>query len=108
MLLFHWWANHQALARYLVRDSRWALVYYDETTLVAVRRAGNEDVVARAQAAFPAARAETERLLLEPGPSWQVPVAQERALAVYAALLEGLGQRNAAAPFRKRLSELGS
>ena len=107
VVFFHWWPNHRALVHHLATDQRWAVVYYDETSIVAVRRAGNDDAIARAQAAFPAARAYTERMLLDPAPSWQYPVGRARGLLVYAALLDAMGQRAEASRFQTRLGELG-
>lgn len=105
-VLFHWWPNVQPLVRHLTSDARWALVYYDENVLVAVRRAGNDAAIVRAQAALPAARAATEQFLLEPSPAWQYPVGRARGLRIYASLLERLGRRDEAARFRERLADL--
>jgi hypothetical protein len=106
VVFFHWWPNHQALVRYLLTSQRWAVVYYDETSIVAVRREGNDEVIARAQAAFPAARAETERILLDPTRTWQYRVGRARGLLVYSSLLNVMGQRGDAQRFQKRLGEL--
>jgi hypothetical protein len=92
VVFFHWWPNHRNLNNYLLRDPRWAVVYYDETSIIAVRKAGNEDVIARAQAAFPAARAETERILMDDTKSWQYPIARARGLIVYASLMQAMGK----------------
>ena len=105
-MFFHWWPNHQALVRHLLTDKRWVTVYYDETSVLAVRRAGNEDAIARAQAAFPAARAETERILMEPRSSWQYPVGRARGLLVYSSLMNTMGRREEARVFQTRLKEL--
>jgi hypothetical protein len=105
-ILFHWWPNVQALVRHLTTDPRWALAYYDENVLVALRHAGNEAVIARAQAAFVGARAETERFLLETPDTWRYPVGRARGLLVYATLLDRLGRRDEAARARRRLAEL--
>ena len=103
---FHWWPNHRNLNNHLFRDPRWAVVYYDETSIIAVRKEGNEDVIARAQAAFPAARAETERILMDDTKSWQYPVARARGLLVYTSLLQSIGKRDEAAKFQSRWREL--
>ena len=59
VIFFHWWPNHRALNHHLLTDPRWAVVY--DEPIVAVRRAGNEEAIARAEATFPAAREETDR-----------------------------------------------
>jgi hypothetical protein len=106
VIFFHWWPNHRNLNNYLFRDPRWAVVYYDETSIVAVRKEGNEDAIARAQAAFPAARAETERILMDPSKSWQYPVGRARGLLVYASLLQTMGKGAEAQKYQARLNEL--
>ena len=105
---FHWWPNHQALVHYLVQDSRWALVYYDETSIVLVRREGNDAVIARATAAFPAELDTTQRMLLAPIHSWQWQVGRERGLSMYAALLNVMGNSAEATGIRTRLAEIES
>ena len=106
VVFFHWWPNHQALNRHLATDSRWAIVYYDETSIVAVRRAGNDEAIARAQAAFPAAREETERILLDPTRPWQFPVGRARGLLTYGAVLDTMGRRDESRRVQRRLAEL--
>jgi hypothetical protein len=106
VFFFHWWPNHRNLNTYLFRDPRWAVVYYDETSIIAVRKAGNEDVIARAQAAFPAAREETERILMDDTKSWQYPVARARGLIVYSSILQTMGKNAEAQKYQTRLSEL--
>jgi hypothetical protein len=108
VVFFHWWPNHQPLLRYLVHDARWALVYYDETSVVLVRRAGNDDVIARATAAFPDERQRTERMLLAPASSWQWQVGRVRGLDVYRSLLAVLGRSADIGPFNARLGALSS
>ena len=99
VLFFHWWPTHQALAHYLARDPRWALVYYDETSLLLLRRARNDAVIARATAAFVPAREATERMLLDPMRSWQWPIGRVRALTMYAQALSIVGRTSEAARF---------
>jgi hypothetical protein len=106
VVFFHWWPNHRALVRHLLTDQRWTVVYYDETSIVAVRREGNDEAIARAQAAFPAARAETERILLDPTRTWQYPVGRARGLLVYASLLDVMGRRDEARRFQAHIGEL--
>ena len=106
VVFFHWWPNHRALVRHLLTDRRWAVVYYDETSVVAVRREGNDEAIARAEAAFPAARAETERILLDPTRTWQYPVGRGRGLLMDGSLLDAMGRRDEARRFQTRLREL--
>jgi len=106
VIFFHWWPNHRNLNTYLFRDPRWAVVYYDETSIVAVRKEGNEEAIARAQAAFPAAHAETERILMDPSKSWQYPVGRARGLLVYTSLLQMMGKGSDAQKYQARLNEL--
>jgi hypothetical protein len=104
--LFHWWSNHQALLRFLLTDDRWAVVYYDETTVVAVRREGNTETIARASAAFVRERGTTERILLEPTRSWQWQIARARGLTAYANLLAAMGRFDEVRRLRKYLARL--
>jgi hypothetical protein len=106
VLQFHWWGNSRNLIQYLINDGRWALVYYDETSVLLVRRAGNEEVISRALAAFTVERDAIERTLLEPVRSWQWPMGQVYALRVYSDLLDMIGKSNDATRFRTYLSEL--
>jgi hypothetical protein len=106
VIFFHWWPNHRNLKNYLLRDPRWAVVYYDETSIVAVRKEGNEEAIARAQAAFPAARAETERILMDPSKPWQYPVGRARGLLMYGAVLQSMGKNAEAQKYQARLNEL--
>ena len=105
-LQLHWWRNTRSIIQYLVTDSRWALVYYDETSVVLVRRKGNGEVISRALAAFAAEREATERALLEPVKSWQWPVSRVYALGVYNNLLLKIGRSNDAKRFRDYRSQL--
>jgi hypothetical protein len=104
--LFHWWSNHQALLRFLLTDDRWAVVYYDETTVVAVRREGNTETIARASAAFVRERGTTERILLEPTRSWQWQIARARGLTGYSNLLAAMGRFDEVRRLRKYLARL--
>ncbi len=106
VLQFHWWGNTQNLIQYLVRDSRWALVYFDETSVLLVRRAGNEELISRAQSAFTVEREAMERQFLGPVTSWQWPVGRIYTLRVYSDLLNMIGKSNDAVPFRTRLAEI--
>ena len=105
--LFHWWPNHQALLRFLLTDPRWSVVYYDETTVVAVRRKGNEETIGRAALAFlDGERKATERRLLEREPSWQWQLARARGLTTYANLLSTMGRTEDARRLREELARL--
>ena len=106
--LFHWWPNHQALVRFLARDPRWAVVYYDETSVIAVRRGRNADVIERSQAAFGEERIRTERMLLETPKSWQWQVARARGNRTYAAVLAAMGKVGEARPFEEQYARLNS
>ncbi len=107
VLFFHWWPNHQPLLRYLIREGRWSLVYYDETSVLLVR-AGHGDLVARAAEAFADERKATEERLLAPVDSWQWPVGRARGLSTYATLLQMMGKGADAQRFLRRMHELGS
>jgi hypothetical protein len=106
VLQFYWWGNTRNLIQYLINDSRWALVYYDETSVLFVRRAGNEGLIARALSAFTVEREAMERTFLEPVRSWQWPMGRVYALRVYSDLLDMIGKQNDAIPFRTRLAEM--
>jgi hypothetical protein len=104
--LFHWWPNHQALVRFLARDSRWTIVYYDETSLVAVRREGNADAIERSAAAFPEERSRTEQMLLETPKSWQWQIARARGNRTYASVLTAMRRVSEARPFQEQFGRL--
>ena len=105
--LFHWWPNHQALLRFLLNDSRWAVVYYDETTVVAVRREGNAETIGRAALAFlERERDATERRLLEPTQSWQWQLARVRGLSSYANVLGAMSKFPEARRFEEQAARL--
>lgn len=103
----HWWPNHEALIRHLYDDPRWALVYFDDVALVFVRLAGNEDLIAHAQAASRPLVRQAADELLQPVTGWQVPVARLRRLSTYASLLDLMDQPDQAARFYTRLMDLG-
>jgi hypothetical protein len=107
VVFFHWWPNHRTLAAHLVRDPRWALLFYDPTSLVLVRRDGNEALIARAASAAETRRNALEASLLAPVSSWQWAVGRARALGRYVAVLQLVGRGRAAAPFATRLREIG-
>jgi tetratricopeptide (TPR) repeat protein len=105
-VLSHWWPFHRPLAQRLLADARWALVYFDDTVLVFVRRTGNEDAIGRATIAFGAARAWNEELLASPVSSWQWPVARARALEMYGAVLDLMGKPDQAVAYYTRFLDL--
>jgi hypothetical protein len=107
VIFFHWWSNHRPLLTWLMRDPRWALVYFDETATVFVRRAGNEALVERATRAFEALREQDGRALLEPSSRWQWPIGQAQGLLTYANLLDTMGRGTEAVQFFSRLLEMG-
>ncbi len=107
VLLFHWWPIHRPLLLTLLANKGWALVYFDETAVVFVRRAGNEDAIARCAAAFAPLHEQVGAELLGPVSGWRWPVARARALASYATLLDVLGRVDEAMPFYARFLDLG-
>jgi tetratricopeptide (TPR) repeat protein len=106
-ILFHWWGSHRALLTSLLSDSRWAVVYYDENTAVFVRRAGNDEVIQRALAAFEPLRIRNNQALLRPASSWQWEISQTRSLNAYANVLDAMGKSGDAVRFASRLIEIG-
>jgi len=107
VILWHWYASQRHLLNWLLRDRRWALVYFDENTTLFVRRAGNEALIERATRAFEPHREKHVRTLLEPVSSWQWPVGRARGLLSYGALLDVMGRGGEAVRFFSRLLELG-
>lgn len=108
VLQFHWWGNSRNLIQYLITDSRWALVYYDETSVLFVRREGNEAIISRSLDAFIAEREKMEHSFLEPVKSWQWPMGKAYALDVYSSLLDMIGKSHDAQRFRAFRSQLDS
>jgi hypothetical protein len=104
--VFHWWGNHQPLLRYLLAGQLWDIVYYDETTVVAVRHAGNTETIGRAALAFLPRREATERLLLAPTRSWQWQLGRIRGNKAYQRLLMWMGKPEEARPFRENMARL--
>jgi hypothetical protein len=106
VILFHRWGNRHYLIRNLMRDRRWAVVYHDEVAIVFVRTAGNEQVVAKARAAFPAWFEKTKARLEAPVPRWQAPVERATALESYGALLFTIGDPETGTRMYERLLAL--
>ena len=106
--VFHWWGNHQPLLRYLLTDRRWDVVYYDETTVVAVRHGGNAETIARAALAFLQRREATERMLLAPTRSWQWQIGRIRGNKAYARLLMWMGKPEEGRPMRENMARLSA
>ena len=104
--LFHWWGDHQPLFRFLLNDRRWDIVYYDETTIVAVRHEGNAEIVARAALAFLQRREAAEKMLLEPRPSWQWQLGRIRGNKAYARLLYWMGKNEEGRRFSENMTRL--
>jgi hypothetical protein len=67
-------------------------VYFDETGIVLVRRAGNDEPIARATAAFAPLQQAIETELLAPVTSWQWPAGHARALRAYSDILALMGR----------------
>lgn len=107
VVLFHRWANRHALISFLAREPRWALVYYDEAAIVFVRRAGNEDAIARATQAYPQWETRTRERLFDEPPVWGAPVERATALDSYARLLLTLGANDYALQAWQRQLEIG-
>jgi tetratricopeptide (TPR) repeat protein len=107
VVFFHWWASHRHLLTWLIRDRRWALVYFDENTTVFVRRAGNETLIERATRAFEPLREKNARALLEPVSPWQSAIGRARGLQAYGTLLDVMGRGGDAVRFFSRLLEIG-
>jgi len=106
VFLFHWW--HRTLLNWLIRDGRWALVYFDENATVFVRRAGNEALIEQALRAFEPLRERNVQALLAPATSWQWPVGQAGGLLAYGMLLDTMGrQEEAAVRFFSRPLDIG-
>jgi tetratricopeptide (TPR) repeat protein len=108
VIFFHLWPSHRHLLIWLLRDPRWALVYFDENATVFVRRAGNEALIEKASRAFEPLRERNAQALLAPASSWQWPVGQARGLMAYGALLDTMGRQEEAVPFFSRAIEVGS
>jgi hypothetical protein len=106
VLFFHRWPNHRPLLLWLLSDQRWAVLYYDEVAVVAVRKAGHEALAASARASFDARRAALEDELLAPSRSWQWPVARYQGLVAYGALLDAMGRAADAIRFYERVVDL--
>ena len=103
VLLFHELGSRHALIRALLADKRWALVYFDETSIVFVRAAGNEDLIERCNDHFTEWNQQILNELTSPVSSWQFPSGRAQALSAYAALLDILELPDLAAAFYSRL-----
>ena len=104
VILLHWWPIR--LCRFLLADRRWALVYFDETVFVFLRREGNEALIAEAVAAFATLRPQIEERLLSPVSSWGWPVFRAMGLVRYALALGIMGNVDDAARFNERYLDL--
>ena len=104
--VFHWWGNHQPLLQYLLKERRWDVVGYDETTVVFVRHEGNTETIGRAALAFLQQREATERMLLETTRSWQWQLGRIRGNKAYQRLLMWMGKPEEARPFRENMARL--
>lgn len=106
VLFFHRWPNRRPLMQWLLRDRRWALLYYDEVAMVLVRRASNDDLVAKARAAFEVQRLSIESGLLVPASSWRWPVALAQGLLSYGSLRGIMGDTSDVVRFYTRFVDL--
>ncbi len=108
VILLHVWSSHRPLLSWLLKDSRWVLVYFDESAAVFLRRAGNEVLTAAALGAFESYRIRTERALLDHSETWQWPAGKARGLIGYATMLDMMGRVGEAVPFYARGLEVGA
>jgi tetratricopeptide (TPR) repeat protein len=108
VILLHVWSAHRPLLNWLLKDQRWAMVYFDESAAVFLRRAGNEALIETAIGAFESSRARTERALLDRAGSWQWPAGKARGLVGYASVLDAMGKGSEAVPFYARALEIGA
>ena len=104
--LFHWWENHQTLFRYLTHDRRWDVVYYDETTIVAVRHQGNAETIGRAALAFLEQKPAIERSLLDPRTTWYWQLGKIRGNKAYSRLQYWMGNRDEGRRFSANMARL--
>jgi hypothetical protein len=95
------------LGRSLLRDRRWVLVYFDEASLVFVRRL-NEDAVERARSLFPRWRQETEERLRGAVSGRRRPTARAAALIAYGDRLVAAGHADDAPEFYSRALDLAN
>ncbi len=107
VFLYHWYSSQRPLLRWLLRDRRWALVYFDENTVVFIRRDGNEALVQRVAQRFASLQESHGRALLETTSSWQWPLERVQALRVYGSVLDFMGRHDEAMTFLSRALELG-
>jgi tetratricopeptide (TPR) repeat protein len=108
VIFCYWYASHRHLETWLLRDPRWALVYFDENTTVFVRRQGNEALIEKVIRDFQPLREKQVRTLLEPVSSWQWPAGRARALLAYGNILTMMGRGGEAVQFFERLLEIGA
>jgi tetratricopeptide (TPR) repeat protein len=108
VILWHWYTAYRYLMGWLLRDARWALVYFDENATIFVRRAGNESIIARATRAFEPLREQHARALLGPVSSWQRAPGRATGLFAYGGVLDAMGRNEEATPFFSRLLEIGT
>jgi hypothetical protein len=108
VILLHTWSAHRPVLSLLLRDPRWATVYFDEAAIVFLRRAGNEAYLETSRAVFESRRARREGALLDHVESWQWPAGRARGLVGYGNLLDAMGKPGEAVPFFARALEIGA
>jgi len=108
VILLHLWSAHRRLLTWLLKEQGWAIVYFDESAAVFLRRAGNEALVETAIGAFESRRAQIEGALLDRAGSWQWPAGKARGLVGYASVLDAMGKGSEAVPFYARALEVGA
>ena len=107
VLLSYRWDNRHVLIRWLLSDSRWALVYFDDVAVMFVRRAGNDDVIQAANDLFETYNQQLLTRLVAPATTtWQWPIGRAQELWNYGTVLDLMGLRDVAAGIYARLLTL--
>ena len=107
VLLFHRWGNRRPLIYALWRDPAWEPVYYDETAVIFVRRAGHEQALDRARKAWPQWNARTQTRVAAPARRWPWPVDRATAIDSFGTFLFAIGRVDDGIELYKRLLALG-
>jgi tetratricopeptide (TPR) repeat protein len=110
VMIFHRWANRHGFIRQLVASSDWRLVYYDETVVIFVRAAGNEDTIAAARKSFDETwLPQIEKELTSPVQNypWQWSIGRYTGQLAFARVLETIGQLPHAVEWLAKALETG-